>query len=54
MPERVEQQRQVGSRGLVGLQDRVEALGGTMTLTISAGARSTLTVTMPAGEGDYA
>lgn len=37
-------------RGLVGLQDRVEALGGTMALTSSAGAGSTLTVTIPAGE----
>lgn len=41
-------------RGLIGLQDRVEALGGTMTVTSSHGAGSTVTVSIPAGQAGHA
>jgi signal transduction histidine kinase len=35
--------------GLVGLQDRVEALGGTLELTSRPGAGTLINVTMPLG-----
>ena len=41
-------------RGLMGLQDRVEALGGTMSVTSTHRAGSTVTVAIPAGEADNA
>jgi signal transduction histidine kinase len=33
--------------GLIGLQDRVEALGGTIQLTSAAGAGTSLHITIP-------
>lgn len=37
--------------GLVGLRDRVEAVDGTLDVTSTPGAGTTLVVTMPTGEG---
>jgi signal transduction histidine kinase len=36
-----------GGSGLVGLQDRVEALGGTITIDSSAGSGTSVLVTLP-------
>ncbi|HET7799474.1 MAG TPA: ATP-binding protein [Humibacillus xanthopallidus] len=40
---------QVGLRGLLGLTDRIEALGGRLSLTSSPGAGATLRFTIPEG-----
>ena len=39
--------------GLVGLRDRVEAVGGTMTLDSPAGAGTVLTVQLPVTTEDH-
>jgi NAD(P)-dependent dehydrogenase (short-subunit alcohol dehydrogenase family) len=39
--------------GLVGLRDRVEAIGGTMTLDSPAGAGTVLTVRLPVTAEDH-
>lgn len=38
--------------GLIGLKDRVDTLGGTMSFASPAGAGTTIRVTLPAGSGD--
>lgn len=42
-----------GRRGLLGLQDRVEALGGTVTVTSSHGAGTTLSASIPGGDDGH-
>ena len=39
--------------GLVGLRDRVEAVGGTMTMDSPAGAGTVLTVQLPVTTEDH-
>lgn len=39
--------------GLTGLRDRVEAVGGTMTIDSPAGAGTVLTVLLPVTPDDY-
>ena len=36
--------------GLTGLRDRVEALGGTLTIESGSGAGTSVTATLPAGD----
>jgi signal transduction histidine kinase len=39
-----------GGSGLLGLKDRVEAIGGTMRLTSQPGAGTALSVELPLGD----
>ena len=42
-----------GGSGLTGLRDRVEAVGGSMTLDSTAGAGTVLTVLLPVTADDH-